>query len=355
MPINRQPSQRSGKSPRRTKVDPHTQYKILKRSDSASRGTSVPARTSRITVEVREGRRCTSPRRELSRRSESLGNDCIRKSRSPLPSQRRSIGRRSLSEPQSTRCLFTPADMDISSDEEEDDEMLQELCQLLIQHGGPSGEKKAEDFLHANLDPPVTRQSLSELDIGSIVSNSKLRHDINFDRELHFRPNLDGARGRVKRKAQQEYWSALVAELELYTILFTASGHEDSVKVARLRSSCKQRIPRMFEAVRDILKVLVPEQDQQTVDTQLDVEVIMQEIERGVCDLPRVARWLAQILKAHCAPMRDSMIDKMVSCIDKGVEEGSAQMLVEGLVQLFGAMEAMKLVCASTILRPDGR
>lgn len=229
---------------------------------------------------------------------------------------------------------------------DENESSLRQLCLLLIQHGGPTGDQKAEDFLHANLDPPVTRQSLSELDIGSIVSNSKLRHDINFDRELHFRPNLDGARGRVKKRAQSEYWSALAAELQLYSILFTAS---DSPKQERLRAVCKQRIPRMFEAVRDILKALVPEQDQPAIDAHMDVGVIMQEIERGICDLRRIARWLAEVLKAHCAPMRDGLIDKMVSCIDKGVQDESAEMLVEGIVQLFGAMEAMKLVC-----KPNG-
>ncbi|KAF2100384.1 Tcp11-domain-containing protein [Rhizodiscina lignyota] len=238
-------------------------------------------------------------------------------------------------------------------DKEELEDVLQELCALLVQHGGPNGQTKAEDFVNANIDPPVTRSSLSELDIGIIVGNSKLRHDINFDRELHFRPNLDGAKGRMKRKAQSSYWSALVAELELYDMI--ASGVTTSLgscnNAGRLRAASKRRIPRMFEAARDILKALVPESDQPTIDAHLDVTVIMQEIERGICDLSRISRWLCQILKAHCAPMRDSMIDKMVAYVDRGVAERQASFLVEGLVQLFGVMEAMKLDVANHQIR----
>jgi hypothetical protein len=38
----------------------------------------------------------------------------------------------------------------------------------------------------------VTKETLSELDRSKIVNIPNLRHDINFDPDLHFRPNLDG-------------------------------------------------------------------------------------------------------------------------------------------------------------------
>ncbi|KAK4188836.1 hypothetical protein QBC35DRAFT_183692 [Podospora australis] len=44
------------------------------------------------------------------------------------------------------------------------------------------------------LEPPVTKTTLSELDVTKIMYIPKLRHDINFDPELHFRPNIDGKR-----------------------------------------------------------------------------------------------------------------------------------------------------------------
>ena len=49
-----------------------------------------------------------------------------------------------------------------------------------------------------SVEPPVTKGTLSELDTNKIVNNPKLRHDINFDPDLHFRLNLDGEGGRKK-------------------------------------------------------------------------------------------------------------------------------------------------------------
>jgi hypothetical protein len=46
--------------------------------------------------------------------------------------------------------------------------------------------------------PPVTATSLTELDLQRIMNNTKLRADINFDGDLHFRPNLDGPEGQEK-------------------------------------------------------------------------------------------------------------------------------------------------------------
>ncbi|KAF2240580.1 hypothetical protein BU26DRAFT_202731 [Trematosphaeria pertusa] len=45
---------------------------------------------------------------------------------------------------------------------------------------------------HGTRFPPITKQSLLALETHGIVIDLKLRHDVNFDRELHFRPNPDG-------------------------------------------------------------------------------------------------------------------------------------------------------------------
>lgn len=46
-----------------------------------------------------------------------------------------------------------------------------------------------------SLEPPVTKATMSELDVSKIIHNPKLRHDVNFDPELHFPPDVDGERG----------------------------------------------------------------------------------------------------------------------------------------------------------------
>lgn len=193
-------------------------------------------------------------------------------------------------------------------------------------------------FWAATLVPPITKLSLSELDISSIINNPKLRHDVNFDRDLHFRPNLDGQKGQLKRETQRGYWQAITAELQLYEHM---GGPFDSVAAeTHFKTDCYRRIPPMFETVKEILKNLVPDRDQAAVDEHLDVPMIMQEIGKGVCDFLKLAAWLAQLLKRHCAPMRDEMVDRMVQWIQKG----DAASIATGICELFGVLEAMKLV-----------
>jgi hypothetical protein len=224
----------------------------------------------------------------------------------------------------------------------------EELAQMVItMRDGQYNEELAEAYREASDIPPVTKQSLSELDIHHIITNSRLRHDVNFDRDLSFRPNLDGAKGQQKRKATGQYWKALEAELELYARLFQGSP-PPKIQAgncwAGLVQNAQRRIPIMFQAIQDILKSLVPDRDHARVDEHLDVPMLMQEIERGVCDLVRLAKWMAQLLKEHCAPMRDGLVDGMVTTIQTGVAEGSSAQIVDGLRELFAILETMKLV-----------
>jgi len=63
-----------------------------------------------------------------------------------------------------------------------------------------SSNQKSDYFSNRRkLEPPVTKATLSELDVNKIVHNPKLHHDINFDPELHFRPNVDGEKGQKKQ------------------------------------------------------------------------------------------------------------------------------------------------------------
>ncbi|KAL0263255.1 Protein SOSEKI 1 [Diplodia seriata] len=237
-----------------------------------------------------------------------------------------------------------------------DAEILSDLCQWIEMSTGGSnkGTRLAHSFAQASSHPPITKHSLSELDIGAIINNPKLRHDVNFDRELHFRPNFDGAKGKFKLKTAEEYWNALAAELELYTFLFNGAPSVTLRKGAtwpRIIEIAQRRIPPMFDTIRDIIKSLVPERDQSRVDEQLDTKMLMQQIEKGVCDLVSVAKWLSHLLKAHCAPVRDEWVDKMVDQIDLGTRGGSGRSLVNGLRELLGILEAMKLDVANHQIR----
>ncbi|KAF2461502.1 T-complex protein 11-domain-containing protein [Lineolata rhizophorae] len=196
-------------------------------------------------------------------------------------------------------------------------------------------------------EPPITRASLSELDGAAIYRNPKLRHDINFDRELHFRPNLDGDNGRQKRLQAEKFWTMLVAEVELYNMLHGGMSYS---RVESLGLEV-QRVPKLFDAVRDIVITLIPPEEQTRVEERLDTKMLMQAIERGVCDLLALARWLAQLLKSHCAPMRDAWVDRFVSRMEDGVARNDSERVVSGLRELLGILEAMKLDVANHQIR----
>ena len=200
----------------------------------------------------------------------------------------------------------------------------------------------------AGVLPPVTAMSLTELDLQRIMNNTKLRADINFDGDLHFRPNLDGPKGWKKCREAKEYWKALTVELLLYWVYCSKGGCCQLPSFATIvhgnqEKSFISRLPVMFQTIRAILNSLVPEQERLFVEQRFDVPLLMQQIERGCFDFKGLSLWLAQILKRHCAPMRDGMVDNMVSHIGSGVDN-DVEDLVDGLKDLFGILEAMKLV-----------
>ncbi|TKA62930.1 hypothetical protein B0A49_10051 [Cryomyces minteri] len=233
-------------------------------------------------------------------------------------------------------------------------DVLLQLCLLIKYLQGSQGPHMVHCFLNATLSPPITSESLSELDIVRIINNPKLRHDVNFDRELSFRPNLEGPNRKEKFRAADEYWTALTAELTLYTHLFDGSSSacqvQEQHRVLYIAGS-RKRVPLLFETLRDTLKTLVPERDQPRIEEVLDVPMLMQQFEKGVCDLAGLSRWLAQLLKAHCAPMRDRMVDHMVKQFMTGIEDSSQIRVVKGLQELFAILETMKLDVANHQIR----
>ncbi|KAF2441680.1 hypothetical protein P171DRAFT_365566 [Karstenula rhodostoma CBS 690.94] len=243
-------------------------------------------------------------------------------------------------------------------------DIAEELVEYLKRHVAGLHDKRteaqieelADAYRHAAMLPPITKQSLSELDIQNIISNIKLRHDVNFDKDLSFRPNNEGSKGQQKERHSVKYWLALEAELHLYTRLFRGtpplrpSGHADP-SVYFLRA--QKRVPKVFETIHEVLKSLVPDRDHQRVDEHLDVRMLMQEIEKGVCDMVVLVEWTARLLKEHCAPMRDEWVDKMVDLMRQGAtgRDLNLDIIVKSLQGLIGMLETMKLDVANHQIR----
>lgn len=187
------------------------------------------------------------------------------------------------------------------------------------------------------LDPPVTKATLSELDVPRIVFNPKLRHDVNFDPDLHFRPNLDGESGRRKTQKATEFWNLLTAELGAFM--------RDPGCFEKELSGREWCLPLTLRAISEILSTLVPPEDRSSVEEILNVGHLMQQLRKGVADLEKLASWLSHTLKSHCAPMRDDWVDEMSKYLSTGNSTRDVSIIVQGLHTLLGVLEAMKLVC----------
>lgn len=187
------------------------------------------------------------------------------------------------------------------------------------------------------LEPPVTKATLCELDVDKIVHSPKLRHDINFDPALHFRPNLDGDKGRRKRQKASDFWAIMRKQLRAYL--------ENREAFEKELGDQDWALPITLKAIREILETLVPQRDKASVEDTFNVDLLMQQFRKGVADLVRLATWLSQLIKCHCAPMRDLWVDEMVIQITKGSQEGGdVALLAGGISTLLGILEAMKLV-----------
>jgi hypothetical protein len=64
-------------------------------------------------------------------------------------------------------------------------------------HAGHAGKTPAQPTPAPSipsLKPPITQDTLKELDLNQVLLCKQLRHDIVFDANLMFRPNFDGNR-----------------------------------------------------------------------------------------------------------------------------------------------------------------
>ncbi|OAA67134.1 cyclic-AMP-mediated signaling protein [Niveomyces insectorum RCEF 264] len=194
------------------------------------------------------------------------------------------------------------------------------------------------------IEPPVTKATLSELDVGKMIHNPKLRHDINYDPELHFRPNLDGEKGRRKQEKAQQFWKTLRNELMQFV-----TDRDEFLKTHGPNDDwC---LPALLRAVRDIIQTLVPARDRELLDEGLNVPLLMQQFARGVVDLEKLASWLSSVLKLHCAPMRDDWVDEMYGELSRGNRDNDVDELVKGMSSLLSVLEAMKLDVANHQIR----
>jgi hypothetical protein len=198
------------------------------------------------------------------------------------------------------------------------------------------------EILHtASKYPPVTKNSLRELDLPVFMNKLALRIDVNYDRDIHFTP-AHHEKDNPRKIAAERYWEALAIELEVF-----ASKPPPRLGNERSPKLFPSRLGNLFDTIREVLQTLVPTRDHPAIVQHLDTDLLIQQVQHKVLDMISLAEWLAELLKMHCAPMRDQKADAMAMEIESGCVKNDMRAVAKGLQSLFGVLETMKLVSDS--------
>ena len=218
----------------------------------------------------------------------------------------------------------------------------------------PTSSNNFSNLAAVGLDPPITRALLGELDISQLENDLVLRHHLNFDPESEYRVVTKGPAAQERQERSCQYWRALAVEIALWLGHFQRmnSSHSNRPLCISLPTSgtpsfpqvATLRLPRLFGAVQDILKHLLPSEEWPVIGAALDVRLLTQQLEHGVYDFRALSDWLGDYLIRFCSPMRDCMAHTMTSAIRSGVENTETSSIVDGLKNIFEMLQGMSLV-----------
>ncbi len=213
------------------------------------------------------------------------------------------------------------------------------------------------DYRFASHTPPITKATLSEIDLDSLFTNLLLRHDLNFDPKIQYRPTIRGIKDGSGVTEALKYWNAIgfeVAGLFVAKGFSSVCGSSHCCCCTSLRGdkgslqTRLMRLPSMFETVREILKDLLKDclsiDEWLVIDTRLDIDLLVQELENDTCDLVALSDWLGALLRRFCSPERHHLVDLMVFEVHHGVRSANTTEVRNGLMRIFSILETMKLV-----------
>ena len=220
---------------------------------------------------------------------------------------------------------------------------------LQSSHRPTNNENNSTNFSSVSLDPPITREVLRELDIERLENNLTFRHDLNFDPVIELRVDTQSPQAEERQERHREYWYALEAEIVLWLAHYQKSrgllsASSSRIGVRSFAQSEQSRLPRLFGAIKEILKHLLPAEEGPLIQEALDVGLLMQQLEHGVCHFVALSDWLRNYLRRFSSPLRDAMLDTMASAIRLGVENAKTDSLLQGLITTFEVLQGMNLV-----------
>ena len=195
----------------------------------------------------------------------------------------------------------------------------------------------------ASQQPPITMIGLNQLEVSNIIGSPRMRHDLNFDKEAKVNPSHDNDMGELRRAKARKYWKALTVELALYMECTLKKCDGCLLHTVTLPNKV-WRMKEVFATLKDILKNLMREEDEPAIEQSLDVRLLMQQLNKGICDLKSLSNWFGRIIKGSCSPIRDDEVNDTVELLKRAIDTAQPFDLARGLENLFTLFETMKLV-----------
>ena len=190
--------------------------------------------------------------------------------------------------------------------------------------------------------PSAQQEATSVLDVRQFVNDIRVRHDLNFSRQITF----SSSSTREQISMARRYFEAVSFELVLYLAEYgkqttCACGKKSNFKGIKKYTN---QLPRFFKAVRQTMKALIRDEHWLIVEQAIDVDLLMNQLRSGTSDLLSLVIWLGDVLKQSCSPIRDTDVDAVTSLLRLAMSERDGNKLASGITLLFDVFNTMKLV-----------
>lgn len=180
-------------------------------------------------------------------------------------------------------------------------------------------------------EPPVTKTTLSELDVTTIIYYPKLRDDINFDPELHFRPNLDGIKGQRKQDAARLFWATLQEELQNFKM----------IRNPHTRSYRNKFSFQLLEYIKGSFLSVVGHSERPNIPRIVDAYYLARQLNTRTKGI----KWLADFLRIwlkHIHVLRlDDVVDRVGDTLSQSADTDSRAM-AEAMQPLLDVLESTR-------------
>lgn len=176
--------------------------------------------------------------------------------------------------------------------------------------------------MNSSLVPNINIRTILDLDLLAILNNHKLRHEIINSKSLQFK-----SLNKEQSHKNSLYWQAVDAELKFGCVCGAHSCH------------CSRRLPILIRNIRDILVNLLEssnKNDSSFVYNLLNPIEILDNLHKNNLDLHDLFKVIGDILKKHCAPIRDGEIEQFI--------QTSLHQTTKSLELFLQLLEVMKIV-----------